>query len=56
MACALKEAGLNVSSTRKLAPKFHVIIAEYVRQIQIMRRAAEKTNLEIAEVKEDNNS
>ncbi|KAI3459113.1 hypothetical protein Pfo_015776 [Paulownia fortunei] len=56
MARALKKAGLNVSSTSKLSPKFHVIVAEYVHQIQIKRRAAQKANLEIAEVKEDNNS
>ncbi|XP_031283887.1 INO80 complex subunit D-like [Pistacia vera] len=31
---ALKKAGLNVSSSSKLAPKFHVIVAEYIRQIQ----------------------
>ncbi|KAL2249185.1 INO80 complex subunit D-like [Sesamum indicum] len=57
MVRALKKAGLNVSSTSKLAPKFHVIIAEYVRQIQQKRRAAQKANLENAEVvKEENNS
>ncbi|ESR63253.1 hypothetical protein CICLE_v10013985mg, partial [Citrus x clementina] len=27
---ALKKAGLNVSSSSKLAPKFHVIVAEYI--------------------------
>ncbi|KAJ4840365.1 hypothetical protein Tsubulata_021375 [Turnera subulata] len=41
---ALKKAGLNVSSSSKLAPKFHVIVAEYVRQIQTKRRAAMKGN------------
>ncbi|KAK4403801.1 hypothetical protein Sango_0748700 [Sesamum angolense] len=57
MVRALKKAGLNVSSTSKLAPKFHVIVAEYVRQIQQKRRAAQKANLENAEVvKEENNS
>ncbi|CAK9181998.1 unnamed protein product [Ilex paraguariensis] len=35
---ALKKAGLNVSSN-KLAPKFHAIVAEYVREIQGKRRA-----------------
>ncbi|KAK6144937.1 hypothetical protein DH2020_021757 [Rehmannia glutinosa] len=56
MARALKKAGLNVTSTSKLAPKFHVIVAEYVRQIQHKRRAAQKANLENAEVKVENHS
>ena len=38
----LKKAGLNVSSVSKLAPKFHVIVAEYISQIQTKRRAAKK--------------
>ncbi|KAA8531170.1 hypothetical protein F0562_005916 [Nyssa sinensis] len=37
---ALKKAGLNVSSSSKLAPKFHVVVTEYVHQIQAKRRAA----------------
>ncbi|KAK3019742.1 hypothetical protein RJ639_004443 [Escallonia herrerae] len=37
---ALKKAGLNSSSSSKLAPKFHVIVTEYVREIQRKRRAA----------------
>ncbi|XP_050235397.1 uncharacterized protein LOC126683822 [Mercurialis annua] len=41
---ALKKAGLNVSSSSKLAPKFHVIVAEYVHQIQFKRRAAKRAN------------
>ncbi|XP_009760505.1 uncharacterized protein LOC107770753 [Nicotiana tabacum] len=53
---ALKKAGLNVSNTSKLAPKFHVIVAEYVSQIQNRRRAAQKAILEITEVKEENSS
>lgn len=53
VARALKKAGLNVSSTNKLAPKFHVIIAEYVRQIQSHRRIAEKEFKENLEVKEE---
>ncbi|KAK9287645.1 hypothetical protein L1049_016082 [Liquidambar formosana] len=40
---ALKQGGLNVSSSSKLAPKFHVIVAEYVRQIQAKRRAAQSS-------------
>ncbi|KAK4436094.1 hypothetical protein Salat_0773100 [Sesamum alatum] len=55
MVRALKKAGLNVSSTSKLAPKFHVIIAEYVRQIQQKRRTAQKANLENAEVVKEEN-
>lgn len=39
---ALKKAGLNNSSSSKLAPKFHVIVAEYVRQIQAKRRAIQR--------------
>lgn len=42
MTRALKKAGLNVSSSSKFAPKFHVLVAEYVRQIQAKRRAAKK--------------
>ncbi|EPS68346.1 hypothetical protein M569_06427, partial [Genlisea aurea] len=44
MVRALKKAGLNVSSTYKLAPKFHTVIAEYIRQIQLKRRAAQRAN------------
>ncbi|KAJ8753045.1 hypothetical protein K2173_011813 [Erythroxylum novogranatense] len=44
LARALKKAGLNVFSTTKLAPKFHVIVAEFVRQIQHRRRSAQKEN------------
>ena len=40
---ALKKAGLTMTSSSKLAPKFHVIVAEYVRQIQAKRREAWKT-------------
>ncbi|KAJ0644750.1 putative KAT8 regulatory NSL complex subunit 2 [Helianthus annuus] len=53
VARALKKAGLNTSSTSKLAPKFHVIIAEYVRQIQSNRRIIEKEIKENLEVKEE---
>ncbi|KAL0561564.1 hypothetical protein IC582_001998 [Cucumis melo] len=38
----LRKAGLNVSSTSKLRPDFHVLIAEYVRQIQSKRRATKR--------------
>ncbi|KAI3807880.1 hypothetical protein L1987_23816 [Smallanthus sonchifolius] len=53
VARALKKEGLNVSSTNKLAPKFHIIIAEYVRQIQSNRRIAEKEIKENLEIKEE---
>lgn len=52
VARALKKAGLNVSSTSKTGPKFHVLVAEYVRQIQNKRRAAEKSILENSDIKE----
>lgn len=50
---ALKKAGLNVTSSSKLAPKFHVIVAEYVRQIQAKRRAAQRANTSEVVVKEE---
>ncbi|XP_057546892.1 uncharacterized protein LOC130825599 [Amaranthus tricolor] len=50
---ALKKAGLNVSSSSKLAPKFHVVIAEYVHQIQAKRRAAQKHKCKTVVVKEE---
>nr|GEW74784.1 INO80 complex subunit D-like [Tanacetum cinerariifolium] len=53
VARALKKAGLNGSSTNKLAPKFHVIIAEYVRQIQSIRRVIAKEHKENLEIKEE---
>lgn len=53
VARALKKAGLNGSTTNKLAPKFHVIIAEYVRQIQNNRRAIDKEIKENLDVKEE---
>ncbi|XWS55438.1 hypothetical protein CRYUN_Cryun09bG0000400 [Craigia yunnanensis] len=50
---ALKKAGLNVSSSSKLAPKFHVIVAEYVHQIQAKRRASLKGIASKATIKEE---
>lgn len=50
---ALKKVGLNVSTSSKLAPKFHVIVAEYVRQIQARRRAYQKAKVEKLEIKEE---
>nr|XP_043610569.1 INO80 complex subunit D-like [Erigeron canadensis] len=35
---ALRKAGLNVTSTNRFAPKFHVIVTEYVREIQDRRK------------------
>lgn len=51
---ALKKAGLNVSSSSKLAPKFHVIVAEYINQIQAKRRNALKKSRSKVMVKEEN--
>ncbi|KAF8393904.1 hypothetical protein HHK36_020104 [Tetracentron sinense] len=50
---ALKKAGLNISSSSKVAPKFHVIIAESVRQIQAKRRAARRATVKNIVVKEE---
>ncbi|XP_076899321.1 uncharacterized protein LOC143553167 [Bidens hawaiensis] len=50
---ALKKAGLNVSSTNKVAPKFHILIAESIRQIQSSRRIADKEMKENLELKEE---
>ncbi|KAK4266502.1 hypothetical protein QN277_027409 [Acacia crassicarpa] len=54
LARTLKRASLNNSSACKLAPKFHVIVVEYVRQIQ-MRRRQLKSNRRII-VKEEKDS
>ncbi|XVF08375.1 hypothetical protein REPUB_Repub06bG0221200 [Reevesia pubescens] len=53
---ALKKAGLNVSSSTKLAPKFHVIVAEYAHQIQAKRRAVRKGITSKAAIKEESGS
>ncbi|KAK7844185.1 hypothetical protein CFP56_011139 [Quercus suber] len=50
---ALKKAGLNVSTSSKLASNFHVIVAEYVRQIQAKRRTAKRANRSKVVVKEE---
>ncbi|KAK6911765.1 putative DNA-binding domain [Dillenia turbinata] len=51
---ALKRAGLNnISSSSKLAPKFHVVVAEYVRQIQAKRRQMRRTPINQVEIKEE---
>lgn len=52
---ALKKAGLNnVSSSNKVAPKFHIVVAEYVRLIQSKRRAAQMASAVKVEIKEEN--
>ncbi|KAJ7964068.1 INO80 complex subunit D-like [Quillaja saponaria] len=50
---ALKKAGLNVSSSSRLAPKFHVIVAEYVSQVQAKRRVSLRANIGKTVVKEE---
>ncbi|KAJ1385834.1 putative DNA-binding domain [Sesbania bispinosa] len=40
----LKRTGLNISSTSKMAPKFHVIVMEYIHHIQVKRRKEVKGN------------
>ncbi|OVA04618.1 putative DNA-binding domain [Macleaya cordata] len=50
---ALRRAGLNITSSSKLAPKFHVIVAESVRQINAKRRER-KAAVGNAVVKEEN--
>ncbi|KAK1591624.1 hypothetical protein Q3G72_010602 [Acer saccharum] len=50
---ALKKAGHNVSSSSKLAPKFHVIVSEYVHEIQAKRRNEIKKNRNKVVVKEE---
>ncbi|KAM0940139.1 putative DNA-binding domain, KAT8 regulatory NSL complex subunit 2 [Dioscorea sansibarensis] len=50
---ALKKAGLNVSSSSRPAPKFHIITAEYVRQIQAKRREALNTTIETVRDKDE---
>lgn len=55
MVRALKKSGLNIASASKLAPKLHVIVSEYVRQILQKRRSAKRANLENAEIKVENN-
>lgn len=45
VAHSLKRAGLNNSSSSKLAPKFHLIISEYVNYIQSQRRESQNAGL-----------
>lgn len=41
---ALRKAGLNGPSTVRHTPKFHVILAEYVSQVQAKRRELLNSN------------
>ncbi|KAE8009805.1 hypothetical protein FH972_006218 [Carpinus fangiana] len=50
---ALKRGGLSISSTKKLAPKFHILVAECVRQIQTKRRAALKATIAQVQIEEE---
>ncbi|XP_058094076.1 uncharacterized protein LOC131240072 [Magnolia sinica] len=51
---ALKKAGLSGSSSNKPAPKFHVIVAEYVHQIQNRRREARNAAIENDAIRDEN--
>ncbi|KAG6763845.1 hypothetical protein POTOM_031288 [Populus tomentosa] len=48
----LKKEGLSFSSPSKLASKLHVVVTEFVRQIQTKRRAALKENVSEDHTKE----
>ena len=52
VARALKKEGLSFSSPSKLASKLHVVVTEFVRQIQTKRRAALKENVSEDHTKE----
>ncbi|XP_038990698.1 uncharacterized protein LOC120113704, partial [Hibiscus syriacus] len=52
---ALKRAGLNVPSPIKLAPKLHVVVVEYVRQIQTRRREAQRRSVSKIKIEEKTN-
>ncbi|XP_010542754.1 PREDICTED: INO80 complex subunit D-like [Tarenaya hassleriana] len=56
VARALKDAGLNVSSSSKVPPKFHVIIAAFVHHIQGKRKASVKEDKLKSVVKEEHTS
>ncbi|KAF4350401.1 uncharacterized protein LOC115714725 [Cannabis sativa] len=47
----LRKAGLNISSLNNLAPKLHVVVAEFVSQIQSKRRALRKASVAKVEPK-----
>lgn len=49
----LKRAGLNIYSTKRLAPKFHILVTEFVRQIQTKRRAALKATVAKVQIDEE---
>ncbi|KAK1392687.1 KAT8 regulatory NSL complex subunit 2 [Heracleum sosnowskyi] len=50
---ALKKAGLSAHSSSKFAAQFHVIVAEYVNQIQAKRKEAREVKKEPCEVNEE---
>ncbi|KAF6161308.1 hypothetical protein GIB67_009195 [Kingdonia uniflora] len=56
VARALKKAGLHIPLSSKLAPKFHVIVAESVRQINAKRRERRANAGKIVVNKKDNAS
>ncbi|XP_010557061.1 PREDICTED: INO80 complex subunit D-like [Tarenaya hassleriana] len=56
VARALKDAGLNVSSSSKVPPKFHVIVAAFVHHIQEKRKSAMKESKLESVVKEEHAS
>ncbi|KFK42919.1 hypothetical protein AALP_AA1G055400 [Arabis alpina] len=56
VARALKEAGHNVSSTSKVPPKLHDIVAAFVRHIQVKRKELRKEGKLKSIVKEENSS
>ncbi|KAK7336216.1 hypothetical protein VNO77_16750 [Canavalia gladiata] len=48
---AIKRAGYNISTNRKPSPKLHVVVSEFVRQIQNKRKIALKTTVPKHELK-----
>ncbi|KAK4768623.1 hypothetical protein SAY87_003764 [Trapa incisa] len=50
---SLRKAGLNVASSNKFAPNFHIIVAEYVKQIQTKRKVARDANQDKVEAKKE---
>ncbi|TKY50566.1 INO80 complex subunit D [Spatholobus suberectus] len=50
----LKRNSPNISSTSKMAPKFHVLLTEYVNQIQVRRRKEPRGNKSKIVVQKEN--
>lgn len=46
---AVRRAGYAIPSNRELNPKFHVVVVELVRQIQIKRKAAFNATVSVVE-------